>query len=130
MAREQAKKQADSDDAVDRRTYLRLSGAIAVGAATVTLGEPNQNNPLGNVLSIVGTSARPTTYEVTVTDEIVPGDDWGALSALGTTGRSAEDAVADGVRNYRFSGEIADLRVGDGAVAFVNGSPIGPDLNQ
>jgi hypothetical protein len=66
---------------------------------------------------------------VTVTDEIVPGDDWGALSALGTTGRSAEDAVADGVRNYRFSGDIADLRLGEGAVAFVNGVALDTDSN-
>jgi hypothetical protein len=118
MAREQERKQPSSNNEVSRRTYLRLSGAVAVGATAAAV--TGSNTP-ENVLSIVGTTTMPTTYEVTVTDEIVPGQGTDALSALGTTGRSAEDAIADGVRQYRFTGEITDLRLGEGATAFVNG---------
>jgi hypothetical protein len=122
MAREQARKRTTSNNQLDRRAYLRLSGAVAVGAAGATLGETTTDaGTLENHLSIVGTTPQPTTYEVTVTDQIVPGRKTDALSSLGTTGRSAEDALSTGVRNYRFSGDIADLRLGDGAVAFVNG---------
>jgi hypothetical protein len=120
MAREQARKRTSSNNQIDRRTYLRLSSAVAVGAAATTL-DSTTDSALDNRLSIVGTSPEPTTYEVTVTDEIVPDRDTDALSSLGTTGRSAEDALASGVRQYRFSGEIADLRLGEGAVALVNG---------
>ncbi|WP_136591696.1 hypothetical protein [Salinigranum halophilum] len=121
MAREQERNQPSSDDAVNRRTYLRLSGAVAVGA---TAAAASASNTSENVISIVGTTAEPTTYEVTVTDEITPGRGTDALSVLGTTGRSAEDAVGNGVRRYRFEGEITHLSVGDGATAFVNGVAI------
>lgn len=127
MAREQERKQTSSDDAVSRRTYLRLSGAAAVGATAATVSAANTPK---NVLSIVGTTAAPTTYEVTVTDEIVPGRGTDALSVLGTTGRSAEDAIGDGTRRYHFDGEITDLRVGDGATAFVNGVAVSPTAPQ
>ena len=120
MAREQARKRTSSNNHIDRRTYLRLSGAVAVGTAATTLGDTAESAP-DNRLSIVGTSSDPTTYEVTVTGEIVPERGTNALSSLGTTGRSAEDALSTGVRQYRFSGEIADLRLGEGAVALVNG---------
>lgn len=128
MAREQARKPASSTNSIDRRTYLRLSGAAALGVTTATLGEHDARS-LGNRLSIIGTSTEPTTYEVTVTEEIVPGRETDALSALGTTGRSAEDALTTGARHYRFSGEISDLRLGDGAVAVVNGAAFDPDTN-
>ena len=121
MAREQARKRTSSTNHIDRRAYLRLSGAVAVGAAATTLADTTSDDALDNRLSIIGTSPEPTTYEVTVTDEIVPDRSTDALSALGTTGRSAEDALATGVRQYRFRGEIADLRLGEGAVALVNG---------
>lgn len=129
MAREQTQKQPTSGNPVNRRNYLRLSGAIAVGAATVALGESNENDGANpeNDLSIVGTTPRPTTYEVTVTEGITPSQQTGALSVLGTRGQSAEDAVGVGVRRYRFSGEISDLRLDDGAVAFVNGVALDSD---
>lgn len=127
MAREQERKQTSSDDAVSRRTYLRLSGAAAVGVTAATMSATNTPE---NVLSIVGTTSEPTTYEVTVTDAIVPGQGTDALSVLGTTGRSAEDAIGDGIRRYHFDGEITDLRVGEGATAFVNGVAVGPTATQ
>jgi hypothetical protein len=127
MAREQMRKQASSDGTVSRRTYLRLSGAAAVGATVVTTSGATRPE---NVLSIVGTTTDPTTYEVTVTDEIVPGQGTDALSVLGTTGRSAEDAVGTGVRRYRFHGEITDLRIGEGATAFVNGVAVASTASQ
>ncbi|WP_380676863.1 hypothetical protein [Salinigranum sp. GCM10025319] len=128
MAREQARYRTNSNNAVSRRNYLRLSGALAVGAAGATISErPANDGGPGNVLSIVGTTPVPTTYEVTVSDEIVPGRHTDALSVLGTTGQSAEDAISDGVRSYRFSGEITDLRLDDGAIAYVNGARIAPD---
>lgn len=129
MAREQARKQPNSTNQLDRRSYLRLSGAVAVGATAATLGGAADAGALDNHLTIVGTSSQPTTYEVTVTDEIVPARQTDALSSLGTTGRSAEDALSTGVRNYRFSGDIADLRLGEGAVAFVNGVALDTDSN-
>jgi hypothetical protein len=128
MAREQARYQTNSNNAVSRRNYLRLSGALAVGAAGATISERHANGDApGNVLSIIGTAPAPTTYEVTVSEEIVPGRHTDALSVLGTTGQSAEDAIGDGVRSYRFSGEITDLRLGDGATAYLNGARIAPD---
>lgn len=127
MAREQERKQPSSDNEVSRRTYLRLSGAVAVGATATAVTESNTSE---NVLSIVGTTTTPTTYEVTVTDEIVPGQGTDALSLLGTTGRSAEDAIGDGVRQYHFTGEITDLRLGEGATAFVNGVAVDPTAPQ
>jgi hypothetical protein len=65
---------------------------------------------------------------VTVSEEIVPGRHTDGLSLLGTTGQSAEDAVSDGVRSYRFSGAITSLRLDDGATVFVNGARVDPDL--
>jgi hypothetical protein len=129
MAREQKRDETSSDDSVSRRSYLRLSGAVAVGTAGGTLGELYENDGADptNVLSVVGTSPSPTTYEVTVSDEIVPGRHTDGLSLLGTTGQSAEDAVGQGVRSYRFSGEITDLRLDDGASVFVNGARIHAD---
>jgi hypothetical protein len=127
MAREQTRQRTDSDDPVSRRNYLRLGGTLAVGAAGATLGDRIETGgTTRNVLSIVGTTPDPTTYEVTVSDEIVPGSHTDALSVLGTTGQSAEDAIGDGVRSYRFSGEITDLRLDDGATVFVNGARISP----
>lgn len=131
MAREQAQKQNSRDDDISRRRYLRRSGAVGVGAvcATISIGERQHENTSAlpeNVLSIVGTSSVPSTYEVTVSDEIVPGRYADALSARGTRGVSAEDAVAEGVRSYRYSGEITDLRVGDGVAVFVNGARVDP----
>jgi hypothetical protein len=126
MAREQERKQTSSDSAVSRRTYLRLSGAAAVGATVTTVSESNTPN----VLSIVGTTTEPTTYEVTVTGEIVPGPGTDALSVLGTTGQSAEDAIGNGIRRYHFDGEITDLRIGDGATAFVNGAAVGSTTSK
>ncbi len=127
MAREQTRKRASSDGVVSRRRYLRLSGAAAVGASIVTVSE---SDTPGNVLSIVGTTAEATTYEVTVTREIVPGPGTDALSVLGTTGRSAEDAIGDGIRRYHFTGEITDLRIGEGATAFVNGAAVSPTTRK
>jgi hypothetical protein len=129
MAREQARKQTSSDDHVSRRNYLRLSGTVAVGTTGAAIAESTgEFDGAGtNVLSIVGTTADPTTYEVTVSEEIVPGAYTDALSVLGTTGQSAEDAVADGVRSYRFEGEITDMRIDDGAAVFVNGARLDPD---
>lgn len=129
MAREQARKQTRSTNPVSRRTYLRLSGALTLGVAGAAASERvgNGNADPGDVLSIVGTTPTPTTYEVTVSDEIVPGRHTDALSVLGTTGQSAEDAIGDGVRSYRFSGEITDLRLDDGATVFVNGARIAPE---
>jgi hypothetical protein len=129
MAREQKRDETTSDDSVSRRNYLRLSSAVAVGAAGGTLGELYENDGSAprNLLSVVGTTSAPTTYEVTVSDEIVPGRHTDGLSLLGTTGQSAEDAVGQGVRSYRFSGEITDLRLGDGAAVFVNGARIHTD---
>ncbi|WP_318570779.1 hypothetical protein [Salinigranum marinum] len=128
MAREQARKQTRSTNPVSRRNYLRLSGALTLGVAGAAASERVENYDAGpgNVLSIVGTTPAPTTYEVTVSDEIVPGRHTDALSVLGTTGQSAEDAIGDGVRSYRFSGEITDLRLDDGATVFVNGARIAP----
>jgi len=106
-----------------------LSGALTLGVAGAAASERVENYDAapGNVLSIVGTTPAPTTYEVTVSDEIVPGRHTDALSVLGTTGQSAEDAIGDGVRSYRFSGEITDLRLDDGATVFVNGARIAPE---
>lgn len=128
MAREQARKQTRSTNPVSRRNYLRLSGALTLGVAGAVASErvENYEGDPGNVLSIVGTTPAPTTYEVTVSDEIVPGRHTDALSVLGTTGQSAEDAIGDGVRSYRFTGEITDLRLDDGATVFVNGARIAP----
>jgi hypothetical protein len=105
-----------------------LSGALTLGVAGAVASErvENYEGDPGNVLSIVGTTPAPTTYEVTVSDEIVPGRHTDALSVLGTTGQSAEDAIGDGVRSYRFTGEITDLRLDDGATVFVNGARIAP----
>jgi hypothetical protein len=129
MAREQARKQTRSTNPVSRRNYLRLSGALTLGVAGAAASEraENDNADPGNVLSIVGTTPTPTTYEVTVSNEIVPGRHTDALSVLGTTGQSAEDAIGDGVRSYRFSGEITDLRLDDGATVFVNGARVAPE---
>jgi hypothetical protein len=130
MAREQARKQPSSTNHVSRRNYLRLSGAVAVGAAGTAVseraGDTGEAHP-GDVLSVVGTTPTPSTYEVTVSDEIVPGRNTDALSVLGTTGQSAEDAIAEGVRSYRFTGEITDLRLDEGATVFVNGLRVEPD---
>ncbi|WP_152042347.1 hypothetical protein [Salinigranum salinum] len=130
MAREQARKQSSSTNHVSRRNYLRLSGAVAVGAAgTAVSGRAGDTGGThsGDVLSVVGTTPTPSTYEVTVSDEIVPGRNTDALSVLGTTGQSAEDAIAEGVRSYRFTGEITDLRLDEGAAVFVNGLRVEPD---
>ena len=91
MAREQARKQTRSTNPVSRRNYLRLSGALTLGVAGAVASErvENYEGDPGNVLSIVGTTPAPTTYEVTVSDEIVPGRHTDALSVLGTTGQSA-----------------------------------------
>jgi hypothetical protein len=107
-----------------------LSGAVAVGATGAAItAPPEEFDGAGtrNVLSVVGTTPVPTTYEVTVSEEIVPGTHTDALSVLGTTGQSAEDAVADGVRSYRFEGEITDMRIDEGAAVFVNGARVDPD---
>ena len=125
MAREQQRKQTSSHDSVSRRTYLRLSGAAAVGAATAVGASRTAIEPQ-NVLTGVGTTPQPSTFEVTVSERIVPGKHTDALSVLGTTGLSAEDAVAEGVRSYRFAGEVTDLRVDDGASVFVNGARVEP----
>jgi hypothetical protein len=130
MAREQARKQSSSTNHVSRRNYLRLSGAVAVGAAGTAVSErvgDTGGAHSGDVLSVVGTTPTPSTYEVTVSDEIVPGRNTDALSVLGTTGQSAEDAIAEGVRSYRFTGEITDLRLDEGATVFVNGLRVEPD---
>jgi hypothetical protein len=106
-----------------------LGGALAVGTTGVALGDhinTDNDSHLRNVLSIVGTTSTPTTYEVTVSDEIVPGRHADALSVLGTVGQSAEDAVGEGVRSYRFSGDITHLRLGEGATVFVNGARVTP----
>jgi hypothetical protein len=129
MAREQARKQSSSTNHVSRRNYLRLSGAVAVGATGTAVSERGDTGGAhaGDVLSVVGTTPTPSTYEVTVSDEIVPGRNTDALSVLGTTGQSAEDAIAEGVRSYRFTGEITDLRLDEGATVFVNGLRVQPD---
>lgn len=129
MAREQARKQTSSNNHVSRRNYLRMSGAVAVGTTGAAVADPTDEfaGTGTNVLSVVGTTDEPTTYEVTVSEEIVPGTHTDALSLLGTTGQSAEDAVADGVRSYRFEGEITDMRIDDGAAVFLNGARIDPE---
>lgn len=125
MAREQVHNQ-NSDDDMSRRQYLALSGAAAVGAVgTAIASEAGDDHP-AHTLTIVGTAASPTTYEVTVSDRIEPGRFTDALSALGTTGRSAEDAVSTGIRSYRFDGDITGFSIDSGAVAFVDGARVDP----
>lgn len=112
-------------DSVTRRGYLHLSGAAAVGVVGAAV-DTTATHEVGDVrpenrLSVVGTDSTPSTFEVTVSEEIVPIHPDDALSTLGRTGRSAEDTVLDGAKYYRFRGDITHVRLDDGLRMAVDG---------
>jgi hypothetical protein len=74
-------------------------------------------------LTVAGAEAGVATYEVTVSDTIAAIDDAGPLAV----GPSVEGAIDGGVHEYRFAGEVTNVRVSSGEVTpriYVDGRPV------
>ncbi|WP_128905543.1 hypothetical protein [Halorubrum amylolyticum] len=115
---------------VTRRGYARLGGAVIATIATLT-GRTNAVVPasaddagtLDRRIWIRG-SGSPSTYEVTVAGEFVA-DESTDRTAGHVSGSTAEGAVANDDRGYRFRGEIRDVTVDGDAEVSLDGEPLG-----
>lgn len=114
-----------------RRTILRLWAIAAWLVPTTFIGGrsllPSATDDGGRRLTVAGTDAGVATYEVTVSETITAVDGTGPLAI----GPSVEGAIAGGVHEYRFAGEVTDVRVRGGDDApriYVDGRPVGTDV--
>jgi len=116
---------------VTRRGYARLGGAALATFAALT----------GRTNAVVGASANeagdsehririrgsgtPSTYEVTVGRELVPGGSK-SRTAGHISGSTAEGAVTSDDRSYRFRGELRDVTVDGDAEVSLDGESFEP----
>jgi hypothetical protein len=111
-----------STDVGRRRVLATCTGLAALLPASAALRD--EGDGTSNTLTIAGgPRSRVTTYEVTVSDRIVP------VAADGSGppgGVAAEDAVGTGVHRYEFTGDITDARLVGDAEVYVNGWRVDP----
>lgn len=126
MARELAHNRTPSSALgalVGNGSLLRtVIASAALGGSDVLSGE-NQVT----TLTVRGAEGRPTSFEVTVSEYIVPTPLPGAHDAPEPAGAAVEDAVADEVKRYVFTGQLMDLRVTGPGKVFVDGREVEPE---
>jgi hypothetical protein len=108
--------------------YRAVAGASDGQSATGSVTEFTTDVGLGRTLTIDGTGAGWTDYEVAVSGEIENDPDNGSFG----DGDSIEGSVATGFVNggidgYRFSGEIVSITVDGDAAVLVDGEEVDPN---
>lgn len=79
---------------------------------TPAADDAQYHSTLPHLVTIVGRGV-PSNFEITVDGDLEMVDDEPAESATVVSGSVAEGAVDTGVRRFRFSGEMANVRVVD-----------------
>jgi hypothetical protein len=97
-------------------------------AATGAVAEFTTDFVLDRTLTIDGTDAGETAYEVAVSGEIENDPDNGTFNDNDSIeGSIATGSVSGGVDGYRFSGEIVGIEVDGDAAILVDGEEVEPD---
>lgn len=107
---------------VGNRSLLRtVQASAALGGAT-----PTEDASEVKTLVVRGEEDRPASYEITVSEYIVPTPLPAPDAAPEPAGASVEDAVDDEGRRYVYTGKLMDVTVTGEATVNVDGRTVDP----
>jgi len=115
---------------ITRRGYARLGGAAVAAIATLTgrlnaVGAASADDAGDHEHRIrIRGSGTPSTYEVTVGGELAADEATGRTVGH-VSGSTAEGAVTNDDRGYRFRGELHDVTVDGDAEVSLDGEALG-----
>lgn len=123
---------SDTSSEIDRRTYVKRGGALALGTLASSLGSSydqwTSNPALPNSISVVSDTDERAFYRFTTSDRIEAhwqADLTGAEYPDGVDGRTAFGAVAQrGADNFHFAGEVTTFALSGPATVYMNGDEI------
>ena len=126
MARELARNTTPSSALgalVGNRSLLRtVMASAALGGSDVLSGENEVTT-----LVVRGDEERPTSFEATVSEYIIPTPLPRSRDAPEPAGAAVEGAVTDEAKRYVFTGQLMDLRVDGPGKVFVDGREVDPE---
>ena len=113
---------------VGKDVDIEIEYELDDGTTSTDLFTVTPEEKLGRTLTIDGTDAGETAYEVAVSGEIENDPDNGTFNDNDSVkGSIATGSVSGGVDGYRFSGEVVGIDVDGDAAILVDGEEVEPD---